>query len=81
MNVGIRNFGGPDLQQGSVPLPGTVQMRSPYNRGLNRGYIQSWNLFVERKLISDIKVEVGYVGTQTTKQLADLEARFFGTAG
>jgi hypothetical protein len=73
VNVGIRNFGGPDLNQASVPLPGTVQMRSPYNRGLNRGYIQSWNLFVERKLISDIKVEVGYVGTQTTKQLADLE--------
>jgi hypothetical protein len=73
LNVGIRSFGGPDLNQARVNLPGTVQMRSPYDRQLNRGYIQSWNLFVERKLIGDTKIEVGYVGTQTTNQLADLE--------
>lgn len=73
LNEGIREFTGPDLNQGSVPLPGTVQMRTAYNRELNRGYIQSWNLFIERKLTKDIKVEIGYVGTQTTHQLADLE--------
>jgi hypothetical protein len=71
--VGIPAFTGPDLNQARVPLPGTVQMRTPYPGQLHRGYIQSWNLFVERKLISDIKIEVGYVGTQTVRALGDTE--------
>ncbi|MGA1368820.1 MAG: TonB-dependent receptor domain-containing protein [Blastocatellia bacterium] len=72
LTVGIPNFGGPDLSTGRVQIPGTVQMRSPYEGTLNRGYIQSWNLMVERKLISDIKVEIGYVGTGTRNQFGDL---------
>ncbi|HKX28456.1 MAG TPA: TonB-dependent receptor [Blastocatellia bacterium] len=71
--LNIPPFSGPDLSSGVVNLPGTVQQRSPYAGTLHRGYIQSWNLFIERKLFNDIKVEVGYVGTQTTHQLADLE--------
>lgn len=71
--VGIPNFTGPDLNLARVNLPGTVQMRTPINGRVNRGYIQSWNLFVERKLISDIKVEAGYVGTQTVRALGDTE--------
>lgn len=74
LTVGIPNFTGPDLSTGVVNLPATVQMRSPYQGTLNRGYIQSWNLMVERKLIKDIKVEVGYVGTGTRNQFGDIEA-------
>jgi hypothetical protein len=71
--VGIPAFTGPDLNQARVNLPGTVQMRTPFPRQLNRGYIQSWNLFVERKFIGDIKIEAGYVGTQTVHALGDTE--------
>jgi len=75
-NLGIKDgippIGGPPLDSGEVPLPGNVEMRSPYAGTLHRGYIQSWNLFVERKLVADLKVEVGYVGTQTTHQFATL---------
>ncbi|QQS47969.1 MAG: TonB-dependent receptor [Acidobacteriota bacterium] len=73
LTVGIPDFTGPDLSTGVVELPGTVQMRSPYEGTLNRGYIQSWNLMVERKLISDIKIEVGYVGTGTRNQFGDID--------
>jgi hypothetical protein len=73
LQQGIPNFTGPDLNLARVNLPGTVQMRTPINGKVQRGYIQSWNLFVERKLISDIKVEVGYVGTQTVRALGDTE--------
>ncbi|HQR31986.1 MAG TPA: TonB-dependent receptor [Blastocatellia bacterium] len=73
LTLGIPNFGGPDLSTGVVSLPGTVDMRSPYPGTLKRGYIQSWNLMVERKLIKDIKVEVGYVGTGTRNQFGDIE--------
>jgi hypothetical protein len=73
LTVGIPAFTGPDLSSGVVLLPPTVQMRSPYEGPLHRGYIQSWNLMVERKLIKDIKVEVGYVGTAARNQFADVE--------
>lgn len=72
LTIGIPDFTGPDLSTGVVTLPGTVEMRSPYPGTLKRGYIQSWNLMVERKLISDIKVELGYVGTGTRNQFGDV---------
>jgi hypothetical protein len=72
VEIGIPPIGVPSLDSGVIPLPGNVEMRTPYDRTLNRGYIQSWNLFVERKLVADLKVEVGYVGTLTTHQFADL---------
>jgi hypothetical protein len=73
LTVGIPDFTGPDLSSGVVDLPGTVDQRNTYIGPFHRGYIQSWNLNIERKLIKDIKVEVGYVGTQTTNQLASVQ--------
>jgi carboxypeptidase family protein/TonB-dependent receptor-like protein len=57
---------GPDESSGVIDLPGTVDMRSPYEDHLNRGYIHSWNLTYERRLPWDMALSVGYVGTQTT---------------
>jgi hypothetical protein len=45
--------------------------RSPWGGPLTRGYIQSWNLTVQRKLPLDIIGDVAYVGTRTVHQLAD----------
>jgi len=45
-------------------------MRSPWGK-INRGYIQSWNFTIERRLANNLTASVGYVGTQTTHQLAD----------
>jgi hypothetical protein len=68
---GIPAFTGPDLTAGSAPLPVTVDTRSPWAGTLKRGYIQSWNFIVERRLPGDMVASAGYVGTQTTNQLAD----------
>jgi hypothetical protein len=68
---GIPAFTGPDISSGIVPLPPTVQTRSPFPGLLHRGYVQSWNLIVERKLPAELVASIGYVGTQTTHQLAD----------
>ena len=46
---GVPNTQGPDLSTGIVPLPGNVDERSP-NSFIHRGYVQSWNVTVERKL-------------------------------
>jgi len=61
----------PDITNGIVPL-GNNSMRSPYAGEIHRGYIQSWNFTVERKLPLDLVVSAAYVGTQTTHQFADL---------
>ncbi|HXG63743.1 MAG TPA: TonB-dependent receptor [Blastocatellia bacterium] len=74
---GIPEILPPDLSSGVVPLPRNVDMRTP-SPELRRGYIQSWNLVVERKLPGDMVGQVGYVGTQTTRQLADLNINAAG---
>ncbi|MEJ7606439.1 MAG: hypothetical protein WKF37_09255 [Bryobacteraceae bacterium] len=67
---GIPAFTGPDLSKGSAPLPPTADMRSPWGK-INRGYIQSWNMTVERELPGKLVSSVAYVGTQVTHQFAD----------
>ena len=71
LEQGIPLFTGPDLSTGSFPLPPTVDDRSPWGGRLHRGYIQSWNFIIERKLPGDIATSIGYVGTQTVHALAD----------
>jgi hypothetical protein len=82
---GIPDIVLPDISSGHVPLPGTAAMRFIYGNQLHRGYVQSWNFFVERELPGQFTVAVGYVGTQTVRSLADFEinaaAPGAGTAG
>jgi hypothetical protein len=71
LEQGIPFFTGPDINAGQAVLPPTVDDRSPWGGRLDRGYIQSWNFIVERRLPGDIVASAGYVGTQTVNQLAD----------
>lgn len=63
----------PNYKEGSIPLPANVSMgpRSAWAGTLHRGYIQSWNLTVERRLPGDFITSVAYVGSQTVHQFAD----------
>lgn len=60
-----------DISSGTIPLPGAALERSTGPGLLKRGYIESWNLVVERKLPGQFVASVGYVGTQTVHQFAD----------
>jgi hypothetical protein len=70
---GIPEFSGPAAGEGRVPLPPTATMRTPDPDNVRRGYIQSWNLAVERRLPFDTSLNVAYVGTKTTRGFADVE--------
>lgn len=65
----------PDISSGALTLPETVNMgpRSPWAGQLNRGYVQSWNFTLERSLPAQLVASVAYVGTQTVRQLTDLD--------
>src|SRR5947207_11603156 len=71
--VGIPPICCPDISSGTIPLPAQALERSVPPGELKRGYIESWNLVVERKLPANFIVSVGYVGTHTVNQLGDLD--------
>lgn len=70
---GIPEFSGPGPNEGRTPLPRTATMRTPDPDNVARGYIQSWNAAVERRLPFDMSVNVAYVGTKTTRGFANIE--------
>ncbi len=70
---GIPEICCPDISSGIIPLPPSALMRTPFLGPLKRGYIQSWNLIVERRLPAEVVASVGYVGTQTIRSFADLD--------
>jgi hypothetical protein len=78
---GIPAFSGPSLDSDSIPLPPTVEMRTPDPSNLDRGRIHSWNLSYERKLPFDILGTVAYVGTRTDGGYSDLELNWSPPGG
>ena len=70
---GIPDIATPDTSKGSVFLPLNVDMgpRSPWGGEIHRGYIQSWNITLERKMPWQMVGSAGYVSTRTVHQLMD----------
>ncbi|MDQ2901876.1 MAG: TonB-dependent receptor, partial [Acidobacteriota bacterium] len=68
---GVPNVTGPDVSTGIVPLPGNVNERSPWGGEIHRGYVQTWNFTLERKLPLDLVTSVAYVGSHSVHLLAD----------
>ena len=71
--TGIPAANFPDLTSGVITLDPLATERSPWGGEIHRGYIQSWNFTIERRLPGNIVGSVAYVGTQTTHNLADRE--------
>jgi len=73
LDRGIPDVATPDISRGTLVLPLNVDMgpRSPWGGKLHRGYIQSWNFTIERKLPLDAVGAAGYVATKTVHQLMD----------
>lgn len=73
ISQGVPNAVGPDLSSGIVTLPGNVAERSPYGGEVHRGYEQTWNFTIERKLPQEILASVAYVGAHSVHLLADYD--------
>ena len=76
----------PNLSTGMAPVPtSTVISRSAFAGLLHRGYIQSYNVALERQLPYQFVVNAAFVGTATTHQFVDHELNAgvpgLGTAG
>ena len=72
--VGIPSICCPDISTGRVPLPLVAETGYPAaNQELHRGYIQSWNLVIERRLPADMVASIGYIGSASTNGFAFLD--------
>ncbi len=70
---GIPPVIGPDLSTGIVPLDPNAEERAPFPGQMKRGYIQSWNFTLERRLPENVVASVGYVGQHSTHLMADYD--------
>jgi hypothetical protein len=50
----------------------TTNMASSFPANMNRGYIQSWNVFIQREFTSTLTAEVGYAGTHAVHQMMNV---------
>jgi hypothetical protein len=81
-NVGIPSICCPDISTGRVPLPEVAETGYPVaNQMLHRGYIQSWNLIIERRLPAQFVASVGYVGSASVRGFAFLDINASQTPG
>jgi hypothetical protein len=72
LSQGVPQPVGPNLSTGVVPLPANVDERSP-NSFIHRGYVQSYNFTLERKLPLDLVTSFAYVGSHSVHLLADYD--------
>ena len=72
LSQGIPAFQLPDPGNGVLDIPSDYAWAG-YPENLDRGYIQSWNVTVQRELPWSFTGQIGYVGTQSTRQLGLLD--------
>ena len=61
----------PTITNGFTSLPVTISTNTT-PADVRRGYIESWNLFIQRDLGHEYVANVGYVGTHAVRQFSDV---------
>ncbi|SFS12969.1 Carboxypeptidase regulatory-like domain-containing protein [Granulicella pectinivorans] len=70
LTVGIPALVTPSISSGFVSLPVTTTTNT-IPTVIHRGYIESWNLFVQHDLGREFVMNIGYVGTQSVRQFTN----------
>jgi hypothetical protein len=82
--VGIPALAVPDITAGSLPLPATLSTVT-IPKTFRRGYIESYNLSIQRELPFKLVTNVAYVGTHSIRQQSSVNINAAppggGTAG
>jgi hypothetical protein len=67
--TGIPVLQGPDVSSGRLTPPGNVEIHFMPRGEFKRGYVQSWNFSIERKLPADVLLNVAYVGNRFVHEM------------
>jgi len=81
LQQGIPKILGPDLSSGRIPLDLAAGFYTPELGNIDRGYVHTWNVAVERMLPFDTTVEVAYVGAKGVDGYAGLDINAPQTLG
>lgn len=66
---GIPTVPDPDISQGSLLALNSADVATLAPGQFKRGYVQSWNFFVERRLPGEFLLNVGYVGNHFAHEM------------
>jgi Carboxypeptidase regulatory-like domain len=72
LSEGIPAIPLPNVGSGVIDIPGTYAFGG-YQKNFQRGYLQSWNLTLQKQLGAGFIAEAGYVGTRQVRQLGYLD--------
>jgi hypothetical protein len=78
---GIPRIVGPDQSSGRVPLDRAAAEYTPEIDNIDRGYVHTWNIAVQRALPFDTTVDVAYVGAKGVGGYAALDINAPQTLG
>jgi hypothetical protein len=81
LQQGIPLLVGPNISSGRVPLDRAAAEYTPEIDNIDRGYVHTWNVAVERRLAYDIAVDVAYVGAKGVGGYAALDINAPQTLG
>jgi hypothetical protein len=81
LQAGIPTIVGPDLSSGRIPLDRAAGFWTPEVGNVDRGYVHTWNVAVERMLPINASVEVAYVGARGVGGYAGLDVNAPQTLG
>ena len=73
LETGIPPISAPDLGNSIIPLPLDVAYAGYPPKKFDRGYVQSWNLTLQKELKWGFTGQVGYVATRQTRLLGFLD--------
>jgi hypothetical protein len=73
LGVGIPALSAPSLGNGIIPFGGAIAYGGYPPNKFDRGYVQSWNLTLEKELGKGFTGQVGYVATRQTRILGFLD--------
>ncbi len=63
----------PNVSSGTIPIPAVSDIRFVAPGLFKRGRIETWNVFLERKLPGDFLLAVGYVGNRLSHGIAPID--------
>jgi hypothetical protein len=63
---GIPQIKAPDQSSGRIPLDRAAAEYTPEIDNIDRGYVQTWNVAFERRVMFDMSVDLAYVGAKGT---------------
>jgi len=80
LRTGIPVVQGPDPRAGILILPPALQTTT-YPLKINRGYIRSYNVTVQREVGAGVNIQAGYVTTKSVRQFNNLNLNWSPPGG